>query len=302
MNILSYTIVATSIASLGRLKKQADFEHWQLSKVAQYDLTLRLMPNSISAVVFHAGSARAVVAVAYEFDLQLDLQEYKEQLQVIISKHEWLQPSSYSSVKIATGWGGATFVPQELYTNADEANLLDLSLGKMQSDYQAASYKHQSAAVSLFYAPAELLDFLQTQYRASRIKLMHTNSVFAQQLLDMSAATGPAKLALLVEKGYLTVVITKGKAWQLVNRYNIKTPVDISYFTVLAAQETGLDIASLPVTYYGTTESNAEWVAALSKYATVLGTGNLPSAWSAHGAAEADLAPWFATFAMTSCV
>jgi hypothetical protein len=131
---------------------------------------------------------------------------------------------------------------------------------------------------------------------------LHNNAVFAQQVQDMGAIGGTVRAAALLEKGFITLVVIDGKDWKIINRYAVKTPQEITYFTLLALQEVGLEAANVPLSLYGDTEANPEWYQPLLKFMPMAGLGNLPSAWGAHGVNTTDLAPWFATFAVTACV
>ncbi len=294
--------MATTLTQTARLKSKAEFENWQLSKVASYDLVWRLLPTGFWAAVFHAGMARCVVAVQYQFDLPLAPSETKEQLQSIIAQHEWLQTSSYNSVKVSWGWGGSVVVPADFFDIAELPQICSRSIGQPVRGQVADFYRHAGGPVSVFYTDSNAADYLALQYRASRIKHLHSNAVFAQQVQDMGAIGGTTRAVLLLDKGYITIVLIKGKNWQLVNRYAVKTPQDITYFVLLALQETGIDVVTTPLSIYGDTQSNPEWYQPLLGYLPTAGVGNLPSAWAAHGASEVDLAPWFGIFAMTACV
>lgn len=294
--------MAAAAIETGRLKAKHEFEIWQLAKVSNYDLVWRLLPHSISTAVFHSGTARCVNLLQYSFDVSIDVAELPELLESIVKKHDWLQASSYNSVKLVWGFGGCTLVPGPLFEPDKLTGFADLSLGQTKRGWHPDFYRHASGAVSVFNVHDQTLDYLQTQFRASRVKQLHSNAVIAQQLQDMGAIGGQTKCAVLLDKQFITVVITSGKDWLLVNRYNIRTPEEITYFVLLAIKETGLDAKTLPISLFGDTYSNPEWFAHLKQYAGICGEGNLPAAWGAHNATEGQLAPWFAIFAATSCV
>jgi hypothetical protein len=184
---------------------------------------------------------------------------------------------------------------------AEAEQELAVVLGTKARTESLEFYKHAGGVVSAFYADENSLDSIRTQYRASRVIALHHTAAIAQQLQDMSAANGPDRAAVYFEQGYVTLVVLKGKTWQLANRYAIKTPQDVTYFTLLALKESFGTHEGVPVALYGDLNRYAEWLAPLKSYLPVSGPGAIPAAWAAHQATEQDLAAWFGTLAISAC-
>lgn len=293
--------MASTLVLSARLKHQVEYEPWHLAKTSSYDLLLKLGPYSSSAAVVHANTSRVLWAVDYSYDIATPVTVARAQLEMMLANHEQLQVSSYNTVKVAWAWGNALMLPESMFDLGTAAEELELVLGNPGRGQSVEFYRHPGGIVSAFYADEEAIDFLKVSFRASRVAIIHHNASIGQQLQDMSGYDGPARCAVYYEQGSAVMAVLQGKTWQLLNRYIIKAPEDLTYFTLLALRETMGSYDGVPVNLYGDLERYTEWLRPLKAQFPKADAGNLPATWGAHMASEQDMRPWFGLLTLCSC-
>lgn len=217
-----------------------------------YRLLVQLWPNRLSLGIVEAGKARCLAVHDYRWEGLTSWDELSTILPSFWESHPWLQHKDWASVTLSLDHPLFTLLPASLF-NRFEADLYLQTLAPVEeSTDRVLYYEHAAGMVSVFAAPRYLHTWLADWYAETPHRFVHATSAWLEGFTrSFGLANSSREMILALEGQRLLVLVKEGDALQLVNYYPFRTEEDLAYYVMLAATETGLDLASDTVSLYG---------------------------------------------------
>ena len=245
---------------------------FDLANAAAYYLDVLVAAGHCTLLVREA--ARQKIVVLEEWPLAAPAA-----LPALAASHELLGHAGWAGVRVALGGGAFTLLPAPLFRPGDENAYLALhhALGPAE---QAVTYTLPPGSlahelVSIFAADTALASWLRATHGPTSQLLHHTSALVAGLLHQRGSVATARQLYLHLAGPELTLVVL-GTQLEFCNVFNVSTPEDVVYYTILAMQELGLSPDRDAVTIWGELTSDSAIFAQLGTYVRHLRFGRRP--------------------------
>jgi hypothetical protein len=247
--------------------------------IAQYILCLQAGNDSFRFCVVDAVFKKCLWIEDYSFQAVATSEHLIQQLEMVYHEHPVLRAGFWKEVKLTFRNQFFTLLPIELFTQAHISDFLRLSTGGFFSSQDVAYHQQpDNGPVSIYLAESKLVEWFKKSYSLKNVSVTHQISTFIEGVLQQKIQqTSEWSMSVLVERNYLTIVVTQQRQLEFCNTFTFQNEKDFVYFILLVMDGLGLNPNVCQVFLYGEITENAGIFTSLFKYVRFLQFGGRPS-------------------------
>lgn len=235
-----------------------------------YDLSIRIMPDGFSFVVFDTQKSKFIALVEFLYPDTDNRSDYYGSDQYIqwldeITRQQILLKESYNKVFVLTGSRKHTLVPLPLFEPENSRKYLEFN-HLIDAD-EIVLYDVVKAPESGFiYAiPLSLKKWIGKHY--SGHKLFHHCGALIRAFFLQYRGTDPATRMLLnVRNGIFDLIVIRDSSFKLCNSYHFSNNIDLLYYVLFVAEQLKIDLNASLLFLGGTQDVSNQLTGILKNY------------------------------------
>ncbi len=243
-------------------RESANFNQADAPKSILY---VQLYPEGLRYWVSPNIQAEILYWKDYQFLKPLSDNEKTNALREIYASDLVIAQENWSKIFIQTDANAFSLVPNDFF----EEESLPLYLKNVsfsQKDMLTYTPQIRLNAVNIFVVPEIWNDFFCAYYDKDLIKFCHPTQVFIESVKENFKVEDNASVHLLIEKGYIIVLVLCNNSVEFCNIFNYNVANDVLYFLTTVAQTCKITREKHHFYLYGKIHPSAEIYVLLEKY------------------------------------
>jgi hypothetical protein len=244
-------------------------------EIGRYTLVLQINDTSLFIGVFKENSCLAFEA--YRSEGNEKPEENIHSIEMLSKEHRFLGIKHWKKIVVILNTASFVMVPKEYFSQEDANLYLQHNAPVSVSENYLHFSSHLSDSVfCVFPVKKELSELLESLYPNTSISYTHTLAVFT----DLAAADSQSNrdtLNVLVRDNNMTITAAEQNNLFFANCFKFSVNEDFVYFTLLAAQNCGMDTEKMTVKLYGEIAQDAPVSELLKKYIRNVSFGENPA-------------------------
>ena len=266
----------TAFVSLRARSQDATFD---LAKIAEYHLSIRLTPERLSLSIIELKKNRCVLLADYSLADAYSEQQFFSEVQQFFNTDHLLTQRGWGKITWCVRSRKFSLVPAELF---DENNLAShlRPVSEVNENFDVLnSYVVGQGIVNVFATEKPLHNFISRQFDGAEYNLVpSTSACITGVLSNFSVDNSQQELFALVETKHLLIIVKKDGKLEYCNVFSWKAETELAYFILLVLQETGLDPTKDIVNLYGEVSRESKVFQAIYPFVKRLYLGERPAA------------------------
>jgi len=212
-------------------------EHFSLSKTAGSHLLIRLADNSYSYAIVDAEHSRPLVLVKNKLSPQTESMSSTEKLEIILTENPYLK-GDFGKVKISVETKAFTFIPAELYDDADLPQYSKFVGSTCESEVLSSDIPAYGIK-TVCAIDAALVTQLKSSFHDPLI--VSQANPFLNGVYQLVVSGSPEGLFLHFNTGSFEAAIVRNGILEFYNIFEIATADEFNYFLLNLMSQLTLD-------------------------------------------------------------